>query len=330
MADRAAFAEARKRGRAHVRNKLAETVKPGRTSAGVTGPLWSEVVKASLQRRRPDLVAKAIGAEGRGNPECVQPEDVQEYNERCKSVFGMRVDNVCGISHGHSWAKRRQAEAEKGGPATASGTFGCWACKIARDRSRREQQAAGGAKGKRPRRTAASYAHEWQEEHDESELATTRHLVGGKCTAARHLFVGGAGTRQICALVRAGAACDAAMDRSEREVGSHATATVRGAIEAARTVQRGEELSDVQWNNRWAVLAGTLPAWAANGEESGPVKECATAIIEAQTAANGAVAAWKKAAGPGIEFGRQRQTHSGLMHLVLRLWREQIETRCEA
>ena len=100
---------------------------------------------------------------------------------------------------------------------------------------------------------------------------------------------------------------------------------IKGAREAARAVGKGEKIDDAQWTNYYAVLAGTIPEWEEHGAEAGPVKECVKAVAAGQDGAVDAIRAWKKAARPGLEFERQRRTNSGLMHLVLRLWRERIE-----
>ena len=84
-------------------------------------------------------------------------------------------------------------------------------------------------------------------------------------------------------------------------------------------------MTDAQWTNRFAVLAGTMPAWAEPNAEAGPVRECVAAVLVGQDAAVEAVAAWKEASRKGIDFEKQRRTNGGLMQLVLRLWRERVE-----
>ena len=60
LADRRAFTEARLRGRAYVRTKLSATTRAGSTTAGVTGPLWTDVVKAGRRLNVPlrDLILR--------------------------------------------------------------------------------------------------------------------------------------------------------------------------------------------------------------------------------------------------------------------------------
>jgi len=323
VADRKPYAEARKRARAYVRQKLGETTAPGSTTAGVTGPLWSEVVKGTDRKCRPEIAAKAAATKG-GKPPPVQPEDVAAYNVRTSVVLGMRADNICGVSHGKLWQKQRRAEGDKGGPATNSEAFGCWACKRARDAKRRAAAAA-----QRPRRrTAASAANEWQEERDEqrSSLATTRHIECGECEATRGVWQGKESNGYVYALQQAHGTCREQRDEKGRGAGVQATAMIGGALSAARAVQRGEKLSDAQWANRFAVLAACLPAWAEVDEsEGGPVEICTAAVLAGQGKASEAVTAWKEAAEPGIAFERQRRTAAGLMQLVVRLWRERVE-----
>ena len=73
------------------------------------------------------------------------------------------------------------------------------------------------------------------------------------------------------------------------------------------------------------MLAGTLPAWAAEGAATGPAKECTAAVQAGQDVAVSAVEAWKKAAAPGLTFEKNRRAARGLLQLVVRLWRERVE-----
>ena len=325
LADRKTYAETRKRARTYVRAKLGENTAPGSTSAGVSGPLWSEVVKGSARMMRPNLAA---ASSARQQP--IMPEDVETFNVRTGVMMGMRVNQVCGVSHGKIWEKRRRAEGTGGGAATRSEAWGCWACKLARDAARRA------AAARVPHRKSAAEAQaEWHTERDEQleSLATLRHLECGECEATSGLWRGKAGKRHVESMERMSAACTKARAESTGGNGQRVTAMVEDALATAHTVHNGGRVNDAQWLNRWAVLAGDLPAWAEDSvhdstctrDTEGPVRAATIGVVEAEGVVVKAVQAWKHAAAPGICFAKHREQNRGLLQLVVRLWRERAE-----
>ena len=322
LADAKPYPEARKRARAYVRTRLAETTSTGATRAGTDGPLWTEVVKRTMKACDPH---DARAAKAR-NGEPARIEDIVQYNERTATVLGMRVDNIVGVSHGRSWRKRYGAEKGGVGPATASRQWGCWACKVARDKERREAAAAHRHQNKRTRRTAADGTRDWEEEDAEqrNSLATTRHVHDGSCYANQDLWKE-ASARHEYTLRLACGACETEERGHAYKVNTKARTMLQSAKEAAEAIKRGERIDEEQWRNRFAVLAAMLPEWEEGNAKSKTVEACAAAVVSGQDTATEATAAWKKAAQKGIAFENNRRKEAGLLHLTLRLWREQIE-----
>ena len=103
---------------------------------------------------------------------------------------------------------------------------------------------------------------------------------------------------------------------------------LRAAAQAARDTHRGAPLNDGAWANRYAVLAGCLPAWAdadADTHTREHTKEVMSVITHGQGLATEAATAWREMAAPGEAWLRHRARERGLMTLVLRCWREQVE-----
>ena len=124
-------------------------------------------------------------------------------------------------------------------------------------------------------------------------------------------------------------ACKRARDASTHTVGERPTNMLRAAAQAARDTHRGTPVSDGAWANRYAVLAGCLPAWAegahADTHAHEHTKEVMSTITHGQELATEAAAAWREMAAPGEAWLRHRARERGLMTLVLRCWRERVE-----
>ena len=319
----------------HVRKVLSEGLREGCTTAGVTGKLWSDVVKrvdaklhTDLRRQSHAIGTSADDGDSRRDRDHgdrkLQPEDVLAHNIRRGMVLGMRTDNVFGISHGRGWARRRRGEAGRGGPATVSETWGCWACKRARDL--RARQAGGSVSGSR---TALQQREEWQQEA-QTQLdtkATLKHVLCGECEGVRgdDSHAEAAARRSLGAAIEA---CTKSTDTQRNSNnGQQVTMMLKAARVAAQRTQACRPVSHEQWRNRWAVLAGVLPAWAESGSEEreGPTEECALALNLGVDSAVHTITKWHKSAKAGLTFVRQREQHRGLLHLVVRAWREQVE-----
>jgi hypothetical protein len=102
---------------------------------------------------------------------------------------------------------------------------------------------------------------------------------------------------------------------------------LQGALVAAQRTHAQRAVSTQQWQNRWAVLAGVLPAWAEGDEEDkkGPEKECAAALNESVDAATHTITKWHQCAKAGHIFMSARDQNKGLMQMTFRAWREQVE-----
>ena len=100
-------------------------------------------------------------------------------------VLGMRVGQVCGVQGGRMHDKRLRAEGADGGPASTSEALGCLACKLKRDRQRRES-APPPRRGDWKKRAR----DEWIAERDEAARCrpTLQHLLDGTCEATGPLW----------------------------------------------------------------------------------------------------------------------------------------------
>ena len=104
---------------------------------------------------------------------------------------------------------------------------------------------------------------------------------------------------------------------------------LRAAAQAARDTHRGAPVNDDAWANRYAVLAGCLPAWAddahADTHTREHTKEVMNTVSHGQGLATEAATAWREMAAPGEAWLKHRSRERGLMTLVLRCWRERVE-----
>jgi len=319
LADRRPFAEGRKRARAYVRSRLGDGVSAGSTSAGVEGRLWAEVVRGADRLARPEARAKKRTE--------ITPEAVEEYNVRRGTTLGVRVGQVCGMQGGRMHEKRLRAEGEKGGPASSSETIGCIACKLERDRQRRAMPPP----ARRANRKQRAW-DEWAEEDGEAKRArpSLRHWLTGQCVATQPLWRSEKSEAYARQLEAAHKACKRAREEGTRHEGAEPTRMLEMAAKAARAVHRGEAIDAAAWSNRYAVLAGCLPAWAddehASASASGThTKETTSAVMHGQEIAAEAAEALRKAAAPGQTWLRHRNAERGLMTLVFRCWRERVE-----
>ena len=117
-------------------------------------------------------------------------------------------------------------------------------------------------------------------------------------------------------------ACKRARDASTCTVGERPTNMLRAAAQAARDTHRGAPVNDDAWANRYAVLAGCLPAWAddahADTHTREHTKEVMNVVAHGQGLATEAAMAWREMAAPGEAWLRHRARERGLMTLVLR------------
>jgi hypothetical protein len=112
-----------------------------------------------------------------------------------------------------------------------------------------------------------------------------------------------------------------------RETGVNSTDTLQVALAASQQMCAQRPLTQSQWQNRWQVLAGVLPAWAEGDERDskGPVKECAAALNDGVDLAIHMTTKWHQCAKAGSTFAKARLANRGLLQLTLRAWREQAE-----
>ena len=340
-ADRRPFSETKRQMTIYVRKRLSEGLKEGCTTAGVTGKLWSAVVRSVDVKLHTDLrkQSRRMGAPSneqpttnRGDdeprPDKLQPEDVLAHNVRRSMVLGMRVDNVFGIPHGRGWARRRKGEAHKGGPATTSEVWGCWACKRATDLEARQRDDLD-----QNVKTKAQQQEEWTHEAQRQldTKATLRHIMCGECKGMTPEVLKACRHRDQIATHAVRKATQACIEHKREQQnsanGNRVTATLQGALVAAQRTHAQRAVSTQQWQNRWAVLAGVLPAWAEGDEEDkkGPEKECAAALNESVDAATHTITKWHQCAKAGHIFMSARDQNKGLMQMTFRAWREQVE-----
>lgn len=243
-------------------------------------------------------------------------------------VLGIRVDNVLGIPHGRGWERRRRGEAHKGGPATTSEAWGCWPCKRARDLEIRQRD-----DNDHNVKTKEQHREEWAQEAQWqlNNKATLKHVMCGECkgmTPAANAGCRAMHETATRAVRKATQACEA-HKREQRDStnGSRVTTMLQGCLVATQHAHAQRAVSTEQWQNRWAVLAGVLPAWAEGGEEDrkGPEKECAAALNASVDAATYTITEWHQCAKAGHTFMKAREHNRGLLQLTLRAWREQVE-----
>ena len=331
MTDRRTFTETRKRARAHIRTKLGKDLKPGCTTAGVTGRIWAEVVSQIDRKLQTDMKKHKKHQPPMQGPQLPDEseqqrltyDEVEGFNLRRTSILGMRVDNVKGITHNRGWARRRQGESNKGGPATNEEAWGCWPCKQARDR-----ELAGRDTTTQGAMTRQQSHQQWTTEAEEqlNTKATLKHILCGECTglppepdqAQQHY---------ITSLRKTISKCNEHSSREDNTNGKRVVKALQAALGAATNVRSHTTENHEQWENRWALLAGVLPEWAENGDEDreGPVVTCTTILDMSVDRANATVKQWLFGAKAGSTFMKHRLAKKGLMQLALRAWREQVE-----
>mmetsp|Transcript_24704 Transcript_24704/g.81431 ORF Transcript_24704/g.81431 Transcript_24704/m.81431 type:complete len:385 (+) Transcript_24704:1042-2196(+) len=118
-----------------VRGRLGEGLTAGSHTAGVTGPLWSDVVRGTT-RHKWDKRQRIKDQHGERE---IEFADVDDHNVVTKTVMGARVRQQAGVPHGahHERIMRGEAGKETPGAATRSELRGCLVCKAARDAARR-------------------------------------------------------------------------------------------------------------------------------------------------------------------------------------------------
>ena len=235
----------------------------------------------------------------------------------------MRVDNVKGITHNRGWARRRQGESNKGGPATNEEAWGCWPCKQARDR-----ELAGRDTTTQGAMTRQQSHQQWTTEAEEqlNTKATLKHILCGEC-AGLPPEPDQAQQHYITSLRKTISKCNEHSSREDNTNGKRVVKALQAALGAATNVRSHTTVNHEQWENRWALLAGVLPEWAENGDEDreGPVVTCTTILDMSVDRANATVKQWLFGAKAGSTFMKHRLAKKGLMQLALRAWREQVE-----
>ena len=126
------------------------------------------------------------------------------------------------------------------------------------------------------------------------------------------------------------AACKRTRDMSTQDGGTRSIRVLRGAASAARSTYAGDAIDEQAWTNRYALLAGCLPAWADDGDTTPAhghehTRATTDAIVHGQTLAAEAANAWRTAAAPGMAWLKHRAREHGTMKLVFRCWRERVE-----
>ncbi|EOD29541.1 hypothetical protein EMIHUDRAFT_233931 [Emiliania huxleyi CCMP1516] len=155
-----------------VRGRLGEGLTAGSHTAGVPGPLWSDVVRGTT-RHKWDTRQRIKDQHGERE---IQFADVDDH------VMGARVRQQAGVPHGAHHERIMQGEAgrETPGAATRSELRGCLVCKAARDAARR-------AALKRDPLCpiVRKAAQQWTEEDENPPRATMAHLLSGACLGNR-------------------------------------------------------------------------------------------------------------------------------------------------
>ena len=197
---------------------------------------------------------------------------------------------------------QHSAHTHKGGPATTSEVWGCWACKRAIDLDARQRDSLD-----QNVKTKAQQQEEWTREAQWqlNTKATLKHIMCGECKGMTPEVLKECRRRDQIAMHAIRKATQACIEHKREQHnsanGNRVTATLQGALVAAQRTCAQRAVSTQQWQNRWAVLAGVLPTWAEGDEEDkkGPEKECAAALNESVDAAAHTVTKWHQCAKAG-------------------------------
>jgi hypothetical protein len=313
IADRRAYREGRLRARANVRTRLAQNLKPGATMAGQTGRTWAAVTKETLRSPKPEDGVVCL-------------EEVNAYNARVTVGMGLRANNMPGMQHEQSWARRARVEEAKGegGPATRSKTYGCAGCRIWRIHTHKSAMKATSGEGMGQRRERKRLAQAWRDDEDtrEDEMqntsTTSRHTIVGNCVATDVKVK--AAMRTAIHKLHAAAVKAAAKSTGGTEV----VEVIARARNATIQANNGQEVEDSDWNGLQQVLACALPSWGL-GAHRKEAKLLSQDLREAQNCAAELIQPAIGYAKQQMVFLREREDARGWMRLVMRAWREEVE-----
>ena len=313
LADRRAYREGRLRARANVRTRLAQNLKPGATMAGQTGRTWAAVTKETLRSPKPEDGVVCL-------------EEVSAYNARVTVGMGLRTNNMPGMQHEQSWARRARVEEAKGerGPATRSRTYGCAGCRIWRIHTHKAAMKATAGEDMGQRRERKRLAQAWRDDEDtrEDEMQNTstssRHTIVGNCVATDVKVK--AAMRTAIHKLHAAAVQAAAKSTGGGEV----VEVISRARNATTQASKGQEVEDSDWNGLQQVLAGALPSWGL-GAHRKEAKLLSPNLREAQNCAAELIIPAIGYSNQQVAFLRKREDARGWMRLVMRTWREEVE-----
>ena len=187
-------------------------------------------------------------------------EDVEDHKTRLAFRMGMCTDDLLG-THGGKWDEKLQRSGDA--MACAIGAWGCWACKLARDREERARRAAA-APEPRPlsERARARARAQWAD--DEGWVRTHRPTAEHVTTSCTSFSTSNFARQSVIPLRNMYQVL--AQHEVEHPAVGPARLMAERALEGARARVAGDEPEDGAWKAHAAVLAGALPR--PEGEEA--------------------------------------------------------------
>ena len=331
LADRRPYYEHRHRAGGHVREEQRKTISPGSHTAGVTGKLWSEVVRAGLAHkwdRRMMIEEDPLPGQDRPESRRVELGDVQHHNAATKAVLGARAGQQVGVPHGAHHKRMHEAEraAGKVGPATRSHMRGCLVCKRAREARLQEAMGPFGPlrpDGQAARARACKERQRWTDEDENPPLADLAHIYGGTCegmkeSSGRAVMDTAAQQSQqaIKALEKATKNAEAPVRLLRR-----ARAVALGSRYRALTVEDFEEVRP--------VIGCVLPDWSDSSlpqhTRAQVSKQVATRLQTVRDVAAGTCSVWMEKHKQAMSNVEQREQAMGWLQQTFRAWRKETE-----
>ena len=318
LADRKAYREGRLRARGHVRARLAAVLKPGATTAGETGALWTEVVKRSMRRPKVEDGTTSL-------------KSIGQYNDRTSVVMGARSGNIPGMLHEKTWERVHRTEQAQGraGPASRSRSWGCPLC--------RKQEYTRVALTMGQRREAKRVRQAWQDDA-RADYTEEERVCQQTSSCAAHVLSGackGVDAGQACLLQRQVEAVHKESCRIDRKQGGGATVVqvLELARDAVTASAQGQPATEQEYAGLRRTVGGVLRQWepTSSGKQvkSQDTTQLVSKVLAVQHTASEIIMKHIEESKPMLKFIQDREEHRALMTIVMRAWREEIEHSVE-
>ena len=165
----------------------------------------------------------------------------------------------------------------------------------------------------------ARHVQDVREAEEGCERATLRHVIAGRCGGIEP----GENRAHLRELRRQ-------LDQIRRGVRGggprllHAAAVAYAGVAAA---ERGEEMSEAQWQAVQRLMAGILPDWTGTDLKQRSAQQSITVGRLWEVAEGGAdlLQQWKVKSAAGVGWLREREGSREWLRLIVRAWREDVE-----